>query len=362
MDGASVLVVDDEPLNRALMRAALGATFRVVEAENGAAALEAIGCESIDLVLLDIMMPRMDGYEVCRRIKEGATEGFLPVLLVSALGEQADRNRGLEAGADDFVSKPFDRRELLLRTRAFLRLREQDRLIRKQLQDLARLQTAKDDLVSLLVHDLRSPLSGVIAYLQLLQDEVTGRAASDVKMALQSADAALGRLEEALQVRLLEEGSLLVRREPVTLPSMVSETVVPMEAMARRKGVLLARSVEGDTVARLDGKLVRRSMENLLTNALKYTPKGGDVSLAVRADESEVAIDVADRGPGIPDDLKGSLFEKFGSVEVKRGGARKGFGLGLYLVKLVAQGHGGAVSVVDRPGGGSIFRMRLAAA
>ena len=362
MDGASVLVVDDEPLNRSLMRAALGPTCRVIEAESGPQALELIATETVDLVLLDIMMPRMDGYEVCRRIKSGPQESFLPVLLVSALGEQADRNRGLEAGADDFVGKPFDRRELLLRTRAFLRLRDQDKLIRKQLADLARLQAAKDDLVALLVHDLRSPLAGVVAYLQLLQDDVTGRSASDVKMALQSADAMLGRLEEALQVRLLEEGRLDVRRESVTLPSMVSETVVPMEAVARRKGVQFARTVEGEPIAQLDGKLVRRSMENLLSNALKYTPRGGDVSLAVRSGEREVEIEVADRGPGIPDDLKSSLFEKFGSIEVKKGGVRKGFGLGLYLVKLVAQGHGGAVSVEDRPGGGSIFRMRLAAA
>jgi signal transduction histidine kinase len=166
-------------------------------------------------------------------------------------------------------------------------------------------------------------------------------------------------LEETLQVRLLEEGRLPVRREPVTLPVIVSETFASIEAMARRKGVSLARTVEGEPVASLDGKLVRRSMENLLSNALKYTPSGGDVRLSVRAGPAEVEIEVADRGPGIPDDLKSSLFEKFGSVEAKRGGTRKGFGLGLYLVKLVAQGHGGAVSVADRPGGGSVFRMTL---
>ena len=349
MQGSSILVVDDEPLNRVVMRASLTGC-QVIEAENGRRALEVLEKTPVDLVLLDIMMPEMDGYEVCRRIKETPREGYLPVLLVSALGDQADRNRGLEAGADDFVGKPFDRRELLLRVTAFLRLREQDRVIRKQLADLARMQAAKDDLVALIVHDLRSPLSGVVAYLQLLQEEVTGRAANDVKMALQSADTALSRLEETLQVRLLEEGRLAVRREPVTLPAIVSETLASIEAMARRKGVALAR---------LDGKLVRRSMENLLSNALKYTPSGGDVRLSVRARPAEVEIEVADRGPGIPDELKGSLFEKFGSVEVKRGGVRKGFGLGLYLVKLVAQGHGGEVSVEDRPGGGSVFRMIL---
>jgi len=115
-------------------------------------------------------------------------------------------------------------------------------------------------------------------------------------------------------------------------------------------------------VAALDENLLRRSLENLVSNALKYTPSGGDVTVAVRRSDESVQIEVADRGPGIPDDLKHSMFEKFGSVEAKRGGHRKGIGLGLYLVKLVAQGHGGAVSVEDRPGGGSVFRLTLGAA
>src|SRR4051794_12484486 len=151
------------------------------------------------------MMPQMNGYEVCRRIKEQPREAYLPVVLVTALGEQVDRNRGLEAGADDFLTKPVDRRELLLRTRAFLRLREQDRVIRRQLDDLRRLQAAKDDLVSLLVHDLRSPLAAVIAHLGLLEEELSGQPAADAQQALRAAETALSRLEETLQVRLLEE-------------------------------------------------------------------------------------------------------------------------------------------------------------
>ena len=361
MDRPLVLVVDDEPANRALFKATLADFCNVLEAENGPAALEIFAHQPIDLVLLDVMMPLMDGYEVCRKLKD-QTQTFVPILLVTALGEQSDRNRGLEAGADDFLTKPVDRRELLLRTRAFLRLRQQESIIRRQLEDLARLQAAKDDLVALLVHDLRSPLSGVVAHLQLLQEELTGRAAVDAQQALRSADTALGRLEEALQIRLLEEDRLTVRREQVSLRAIVDETISTLESIARKKNIRLTGSVEGDPTAPIDGKLLRRSLENLLTNALKYTPSGGDVSVAVRRDESTVHIAVFDRGPGIPDDLKQTMFEKFGSVEAKRGGARKGYGLGLYLVKLVAQGHGGSVSVEDRPGGGTVFRMTLGAA
>jgi len=357
----AVLVVDDEPLNRALVRATLGATWEIVEASSGPEALEKIAQRPMDLVLLDVMMPNMNGYEVCKRIKESQRE-YVPVLLVTALGEQEDRNRGLEAGADDFLTKPVDRRELLLRTRAFLRLREQDKTIRTQLEEVRRLQAAKDDLVALLVHDLRSPLAGIIAHLQLLQEDLEGQQAADVQQALRAADTALSRLEETLQVRLLEEGRLSVRRKPVRLSAVVGETLAAMESVARRKGVRLEREGGEGPAAALDEGLVRRSLENLVGNALKYTPAGGDVTVSVRGEEGAVVIEVADRGPGIPGDLKQGMFEKFGSVEAKRGQSRKGFGLGLYLVKLVAEGHGGAASVADRPGGGSVFRLTLGAA
>src|SRR2546430_1789074 len=129
------------------------------------------------------MMPEQDGFPTCRLMKSEPRDPFLPIILVTALGEQEDRNRGLEAGADDFLTKPVDRRELLLRVRAFLRLREQEKVIRSQLEQMQRLQSAKDDLVALLVHDLRSPLAGIIAHLQLLQEELRGQQAGDGQQA-----------------------------------------------------------------------------------------------------------------------------------------------------------------------------------
>jgi two-component system sensor histidine kinase/response regulator len=354
----AVLVVDDEPMNRSLIRATLAATCDVVEAGTGPEALELLKTRSVELVLLDVMMPGMDGFEVCRRIKETQTR-YLPVLLVTALGEQSDKNRGLESGADDFLTKPVDRRELLLRTRAFLRLREQDKIIHRQLEEMKNLQGQKDDLVALLVHDLRSPLAGVVAHLQLLEEDLTGRAKADVQQALKAADVALRRMEETLQIRLMEEGELTVRRHPVAVGRIVEETLAEVSPIARRKNIVLHAEVAVAPTANIDEALVRRCVENLLSNALKYTPSGADISVSARPAAGGVAIEVADRGPGVPDQLKNGMFEKFGSIEVKKGGTRQGFGLGLYLVKLVAQGHGGSVTVKDREGGGSVFRLLL---
>ena len=357
---ASILIVDDEIPNRRVLRALLCDDYQTLEAESGPQALALLEREHVDLVLMDVTMPEMTGYEACSLIKERYRDPFLPVLIVTSLSDQQQRNAGLQAGADDFLKKPVDPRELLFRVRAFLRLRAQDILQRVQLKKLAELQSVKDELLAMMVHDLRSPLSGVIAHLQLLiEDLPEGRSRQDARAALRGVDATFTSLEDTLQIRLLEEGHLPIARSPVDLALLIQEVAVTFEPIARRKGVALSTAVEGQRVASLDGKLVRRAIENLLGNAIKYTQSGKEVSLAVHHQPGTVEIAVADCGPGIPEEFKASLFEKFGSIEVKKGGPRKGFGFGLYLVRLVAEGHGGGSSVSNREGGGALFRMRL---
>jgi len=355
----TVLVVDDEQRNRLFLRPVLK-NYHVVEAESGPAALAVLERRRIDLVLLDVLMPEMSGYEACKRIKETYRDAFLPVLLVTGLTDREQRKLGLQSGADDFLTKPVDPEELALRTKAFLRLRVQDVVIREQLRELARMQVAREDFVSLMMHDLRSPLSGVMAHLQLLLDEMPeGAPREDAAAALRAADSMFTTLEDALQVRLLEEGRLQISREALDLTHLARSAMTTLEGVARRKRIALDLRVEARGTALLDGKLVRRAIENLLGNAVKYTPSGKDISVVVRQVAGAVTVEVADRGPGIPVDMRASMFEKFGSVEVKQGGSRKGIGLGLYMVKLVAEGHAGKIEVLDRDGGGALFRLQL---
>jgi signal transduction histidine kinase len=361
---ATVLLVDDDRRNRTLLRDYLETRYRVIEAENGKAGLEILEHETVDLVLLDVMMPELSGFDTCRLIRERGGEGFLPVILLTALSEQDDRNAGLSAGADDFLTKPVDRRELLLRVAAFLKMRQQDTMIRTQLQDLKHLQALKDDLVSLIVHDVRNPLMGVQGFLELLHRKLAKTCAPDVALFLERATESSQRLREILEdmlnVRLLEAGELHLVRERLSLGVLAADAVATLEGAAKSQRVGLTLTVADEVFVRADRKLSRRCLENLLANAVKYSRSGDTIELTVRrAEQGGGAVEIADRGPGIPDALKTEVFEKFGSVEAKRDTARRGYGLGLYLVRLVLAAHEGSVSVSDREGGGSVFHVFL---
>jgi len=354
-----VLIVDDDPLNRSLLRLVLGTTYAVMEADSGPRALALVASDDPDVVLLDVMMPGMSGYDVCRRIKSRPDQPLLPVILLTALDGQDDRNEGLAAGADDFLSKPFDRRELLLRTRAFVHLRRNELLVREQVHELAELQALKDDLVSLMVHDMRNPLTGLLANLDMLSTELQNdpvQAQQDAAEALQLAHRLRTLLDEVLQVRMLEEGELRLQLERVRLSEVTREAAETLQGEARARQIELAVSAAGDPVARVDRKLARRCVENLIANALKYSRAGDRVEVNVLAESRGARIDVSDRGPGVPEDAKKVVFERFGSVEGRRDNKR-GFGLGLYLVSLALAAHGGSAAVLDRPGGGSVFQL-----
>lgn len=369
----TILVVDDDPSNRKLLRACLESSYDVLEVDGASPALEMLARRAVDLVLVDVMMPGMDGLTLCRRIKAEQTH-YLPVIILTALGRQDDRNAGLQAGADDFVSKPFDRHELLLRVRTFIRLREQEQRIVRQIEELrdqeqvilrqvAELQARdalKDDLVSLLVHDLRNPLSGIAGFLDLLiEDSSDHETRSEAKLALEASGRMREILDDLLAVRLLEHGRLALSREVVPADLLLREAIASLSGAARARHVEIAEHSQGRAMLYADPKLVRRAIENLLSNALKYSPDGGLVRAAVRRSGSEVEIEIADRGCGVPPDFKHRVFQKFASVEAERGQARRGIGLGLYLVNLVATAHGGSTKVRDRKHGGAAFGLYL---
>lgn len=243
-------------------------------------------------------------------------------------------------------------------------LAEKNAEIQRQLEAVRSLELLKDDLMSLLVHDLRNPLAGMISCLDLLKprpgDSEYDATLEIVKLAREGARKQSELLEDLLEVRKLEEGKLPLRLELVRLSELVDEAISTHTPTARLEEVHLELdTVDPFLTLEVDRRLIRRVVENLISNALKFSRAHGSVSISVRAVEDRVVLEVKDRGPGVAEELRDRLFQKFGSVEAKTAGGRRGFGLGLYVVRLVATAHGGSVEVAPREGGGTIFRVML---
>ncbi len=351
-----VLVVDDEEDLRRLVRLSLSADFEVLEASHALEAIEQVRAHDVEVVLLDVMMPGMSGLEAVPKLK-AAARGPLPVILLTALDDQTSRNQGLAAGADDYLGKPVDRRELILRVQNFVRLERQERLIREQLEALTHLQAVKDDLVDLLVHDLRNPLSAVKSAFQLLEVHATPSDRALFDFGKHALVRVMDGIDDLLKVRLLEGGQLPLERQPLSLEALTQDVVQTLRTVALDGKIELSLRVEGPNDLTADARLLRRALENLLINALRHTR--GPVEVTILGDDTSRTVVVSDHGPGVPDFLKGELFDRFGSLTLQKAGKRRGHGLGLYLVRLVASAHGGSVVVRDRVGGGAEFVLTL---
>lgn len=325
----------------ALMRA-YDAGKRAVADHVGFLEMSAIHQVALTTVLLD-RLPEEERARIARHASEITAESLVP-FEISVRGTH-ESNAMLEELNATLASKNEE--------------------IRRQLEELRQLQSLKDDLISLVVHDLRNPIAGMVSCLSLLEPSGTTAADTEVreivKLAREGARKASELVDDLLQVRLLEEGKVALRRQPTRLVDVLRQAIATLEGTAKLEGIPLQLDAQADPIVSVDHRLLRRSVENLISNALKVTKEGEPIVVSVREQAPSLLVEVADRGPGLPDDLRARLFQKFASVENHRRGSRRGHGLGLYVVKLVATAHGGEVDAVPRPGGGTVFRLALPA-
>jgi signal transduction histidine kinase len=380
-DAATVLVVDDEPRNVDVLRSFLELEgLRVVSAEDGEGALAAVAEQRPDLVLLDVMMPAPDGYEVCRRLKADPATAYIPVVILTALRGTVERTRGAAAGADEFLSKPFDHVELLARVRALLRSKrlydqllasnavleqrvaERTTELAQALDKLRGMDRLKSDIIANVSHELRTPLLHMKGYIDLLAQGAMGALTPKQAEGLAVAQEALERLEgvvdDIVDFNSLHEKHLAL--EPVYLADVCRNVIHAATSERRRARVNLTLAPEVPQVM-ADRVALTRVLRHLLDNAIKFGPPHQVVQLQVEPAGDRVRVTVRDRGPGLaPEDLA-RVFDVFyqgdGSATRKAGG----LGLGLALVKKLLEAHGAEIQVESAPGRGSSFWFELAA-
>lgn len=358
---ATVLVVDDEPKNVTLLTDLLESrNYTVWSAPNGEQGLALARDRFPDVVLLDVMMPRLDGFEVCRRLKGDQKTAFIPVLLVTALDARQDRLTGIDAGANDFISKPIDAGDLVLRVRNAVTTKQLHDRVGTQLRQLQELEMARDTLTHMIVHDLRSPLTGLQGYLDLL-GMVAGDNAEIIDYASE-AQLIAARLTEmisqVLDVSRLEAGQLPVSLKDTDLRMLLPSAIRSLGPAPSGIRVVLELPL---TPVQLmcDPDLISRVAINLVGNAFKFTPEGGQVRVALAAEADRVRITVTDDGPGIPAEFRAVIFEKFGQAPQGRAAAVRSSGLGLTFCKLAVEAHGGSIGVEAAENGGACFWVEL---
>jgi two-component system, sensor histidine kinase and response regulator len=364
-----VLVVDDNEQNRALAKATLESEqFDVVLAKSGEEALRSFAERSPDCVLLDVRMPVMDGFETCRRMRTLPGGKDVPIIFLTASRDVDTFDAAQLAGGDDFVTKPVQPTEMIIRVQTAVKVRRLDasnkeyfELVRRQRDDLMRLQLQKERLSSFVVHDLKNPVSSIDLLAQLLQRDK--RLPEDVRETADSIRVEVGSLMRLilnlLDINKSEEGALTTQVTTLNLPELSHDIIAPLQVRARAKEIQLRSDLGGVEQISADSDLLRRVVENLLDNALRYAPKGSLISFTAQPHPDEVELRIADQGKGVPDDLRESIFERF--VQLSSGDRmvpRTGRGLGLTFCRLAVEAQGGRIYVEDGSPG-AIFCIRL---
>ena len=348
----TILIVDDTPANLGVLVETLGgAGYQLMVAEDGEEALAQTAQTQPDLVLLDVMMPGIDGFETCRRLHARDSTRGLPVIFMTALTETADKVRAFEAGGVDYLAKPIEHDEALARVRTHLTLRRLRRELEGQL-------ALKERFMRIASHDLRNPLCLVLVAGDLLRRQPAIAATPNLARYVESVS------ESALQMRRIIDTFLGLRgpaaehtpASRVDLNLLATAVVRQNEHAAEQKQITLATALaEKLAPASCDASLVYQAVTNLTSNALKFTPPGGNVTLRTLALPGRGRVELHDTGPGVPAAERAELFREHARLSVRPTAGEESNGLGLAIVKHLVESQGGTVGADFPAAGGSVF-------
>lgn len=385
-DPATILIVDDDAAHlEALSDLLTTAGYRVVKARDGHQALEQVRRCNPDMILLDILMPRLDGYEVCKRLKNDPSTVFLPVVLITGLDGLEERIKGVEVGADDFLTKPANSLELVTRVRSLLRVKrlhdeleahrrdleqrvaERTGQLQRALKELRELDRLKSEFVSRVSHELRTPLQHIMGYLGLLADEAIGPLTPEQGRGLDTAVNAARQLErlvrDVVDLGSARVGPLAIR--PISASEAVRVAITMVGPAAAPRRISIAADVPASLPAVMaDDQALARCLRHLLDNAVKFSPVGASVEVRAQLAHHgrSVRLSVRDRGIGIPGQHLDKIFQGFYQVDGTTTRRHGGAGVGLALAKLLLEAQGSSIHVESVEGQGSQFYFELSVA
>jgi signal transduction histidine kinase len=358
LKGRRILIVDDDRVNLRIIGGILRHEgYEIAEAASGEEALKAYPEFIPNLVLLDVVMPGIDGFETCRILRRTYGETGAPVIFVTARSKADDIVMGFDAGGVDYLTKPFRPKEVLARIRTHL----SNQLLVEQ---LSKANAAKDRFLGMCAHDLRNPLSSIRGLAELMNENAIGSLTSEQREIVHTIHGAsqsmLQLVNELLDVATIEAGHLKLTKEPTKIADIVERSVHLSNIESAKKNTRIEMvNKTSDPVIYVDRNKIRQVVDNLISNGVKYSPKGSLITVEIFADESHAGFAVKDKGPGIPDEERHKLFKDYGRLSAQPTGGEKSTGLGLAICRKIVEEHGGTIGVENIPGRGCEFAVRL---
>jgi two-component system sensor histidine kinase/response regulator len=360
----TVLIVDDNSNNLKIIAITLRElNYRLVIATNGQSAIEMVDKTRPDLVLLDIMMPGMDGYETCEIIKSKKENENLPIIFLTALNEKANIIKGFEVGGVDYITKPFNKEELISRVETHLELKFTQDALKKNTKYLYELNSLKDKMFSVIGHDLRSPLGSVKMTLEFLSETISEASREElqttVDFLLKTTNEAFSLLDNLLGWGRAQSGNISINKEKVNLADLVNSVYLIHKKNIGAKNIEFLNNVEKGTTICADLNTITAVLRNLLSNAIKFTPNYGSIIISSVNLENLVRIEVKDTGVGIPVENIPKLFDSTQHLTTYGTNSESGSGLGLNLCYDFVKRNDGEISVKSETGKGTSFYIDL---
>lgn len=352
-----LLVVDDQEANIQVLGATLGKLgFEILPATDGAQALRHLTVRRPDLILLDLIMPGMDGFEVCHRIQENPDWVEIPIIFFSAADDKNLIVRALESGGVDYITKPFNQVELISRVRTQLMLKTARDHLKQLAQD-------KEELLGMISHHLQNHFAGMYMSAQLLVDR--SQTSDDPKLRLiaeniRTSSSQMLAFVKAFLANAAADHSLSINLEPVSLADAAARAVRQYgDAAAGKKIVLRTAFPAEGTLVRADSAALDQVLDNLISNAVKFSPSGKEVLVAVQRGPTHIECHVRDQGPGFTDEDKARMFRRYARLSARPTGGEPSTGLGLSIVKKLVQAMGSQLTCESAPGKGATFILRV---